>query len=393
MPWKETDVMEERIRFVVEASQPGASMAALCRAYGISRRTGYKWLSRFREAGSLRGLTEESRRPRSSPCQTAEATELRVVALRETYGWGSRKLAWLLEREGIHLARSTIDQILRRRGLLAPPQAGSQPAWRRFEREHPNELVQMDFKGEYRLGSGGYCYPLALLDDHSRFSLGLFALPSKDAGGVRRSLITVFERYGMPEGMLMDHGTPWWSPTSQHGLTWLSVWLIRQGIQLCYSGIGHPQTQGKLERFNRTYGGEFERRGVRDTVVDCGEAFEEIRGTYNHLRPHESLGMQVPASRYRPSPRPYVAEPAPWEYEPGATVLRLNTAGVLYYRGSQYFVSEALAERRVAVVAFAGKLLVTYRHMHVREIDLETGRTRPLVEPAARSSSTSFGNA
>jgi transposase InsO family protein len=392
MPWKETDVMEERIRFVVEASQPEASMSEVCLAYGISRKTGYKWLERFKRAGSLRGLTESSRRPRRCPAQTDDATEQRVAALREQYGWGSRKLAWLLEKEGIHLARSTIDQILRRRGLLSPPRKGSQPAWRRFERQRPNELVQMDFKGEYRLGSGGYCYPLALLDDHSRYSLGLFALPSKEAGGVRRSLITVFERYGVPEGMLMDHGTPWWSPTSQHGLTQLSVWLIRQDILLCYSGIGHPQTQGKLERFNRTYGEELERLGTRDSVVGFGEAFDQIRRTYNHVRPHESLGMQVPASRYHPSPRPYVAEPAPWEYEPGATVLRLNTAGVLYYRGCRYFVSEALAERRVAVVAFAAKLLVTYRHMHVREIDLETGRTRPLVEPAARSSSTSFGN-
>lgn len=392
MPWKETDVMDERIRFVVRASRGLEKMAALCREFGISRKTGYKWLERFEEAGSLRGLREGSRRPLRSPNKTPEKVERRVEALRREYGWGSLKLQWLLECEGIHLARSTIDQILHRRGLMQATEKNGRPAMRRFERAEPNELVQMDFKGEYRLRRGGWCYPLSLLDDCSRFNLGLFALATKETAGVRQSLVEVFERYGVPESVLMDHGTPWWSPTSQHGLTQLSVWLIRQGIRLCYSSVGHPQTQGKVERFHRSLKDSLKHQGVPESLEGFSQALERLRTVYNEVRPHEALGMQPPATRYRPSPRPYVARPAPWEYAEGSTVLRVNPAGAIRYRGRHHFVCEALVERRVAVEEFAGKLLVTYRHMHVREIDLETGRTRPLVEPAARSSATSFGN-
>lgn len=391
MPWKESDVMDQRIEFVVRASRRQESMAGLCREFGISRETGYKWLHRFEQVGSVRKLEEYSRRPRHSPAKTPEEIELRIEALRRAEGWGSRKLQWMLEQEGVHRARSTIDAILHRRGLMRPAEQTPRPAVKRFERAEPNELLQMDFKGEYPLRSGGWCYPLSLLDDHSRFSLGLFALSSQATAGVQASLVSTFERYGVPQGMLIDHGTPWWSPTSQYGLTRLSVWLIRQGVSLCYSGIGHPQTQGKVERFHRSLKASLSHRGVPTTLDGFSDALDRFRSVYNHVRPHESLDMQPPASRYRPSPRPYTPSPKPWEYPEGAVVITLNSAGVLRYREAQHFVSEALAERRVAVEEFAGRLLVIYRHMYVREVDLATGVTRPMVQPRARASATSFG--
>jgi transposase InsO family protein len=345
---------------------------------------------RYRQADSLRGLEEISRRPHHSPGRTAAGVEARVLELRGETGWGSRKLKTLLAEEQIHLARSTIDQVLRRHGVLEPEQGAARPAHQRFERAEPNELAQMDFKGEYRLRDGRWCYPLSLIDDHSRFSLGLYALASQQGKEVQSKLIDCFQQYGLPSAMLIDHGTPWWSPTNGHGLTKLSVWLIRQDIRLHLTGIRHPQTQGKVERFHRTLGEAINHWGKPQTLAGFEELFARFRSLYNERRPHESLGMRPPASRYRPSKRCYRVAPPPWQYSGDVTVLRLNPAGCLRYRTKQHFVSEALASEWVACHYFGDKLLIQYRQMYVREIDLRTGNTRPLVAPVASRSESSF---
>ena len=381
MSWKESDVRGERIAFVVRARQPGRNMAALCREFGICRQTGYKWLRRSQQVESLAALAEHSRRPRRSPHQTPEWIELRVEALRRHHGWGGRKLSLRLAEEGIFLAPSTVDRILKRRGLVGSDER-HRPAVRRFERSRPMELVQMDFKGPYRLSGGGVCHPLSLLDDHSRYALGLFALPSQQAEAVQDRLIHCFERSGVPAAMLMDHGVPWWANTNGYGLTRLSVFLIRQGIDLIYGGIGHPQTQGKVERFHRTLGQALDHRGHPRSLDGFQQALEAFRQEYNTIRPHEALGDRPPKERYRPSHRPYQPQPPAWEYPEGAEVRRLNAAGCLYDRTRQYFVCEALAERRVRLERFEEKILVSYRQMHIREIDLETGRTTAVVRPA-----------
>lgn len=384
MPWKETDVDRERISFVVEALRHKEPLSGLCRRYGISRKTGYKWLGRYRQVGSLADLRELSRRPHRSPHRTPERIELWVERIRLATGWGGRKISLVLAREGIHLARSTVDQILKRRGLVGRVKR-HRPALTRFERSRPNELVQMDFKGQYPLANGGLCYPLSVLDDHSRFVLGLYALGSQHGQKVRRCLISCFKSYGVPEAMLMDHGNPWWGTTNGHGLTQLSVFLIRQGIQLHYGGIGHPQTQGKVERFHRSLGRTIRYRGVPSTVGRFQEMLEGIRYEYNEIRPHEALDDQVPRSRYQPSRRPYDPKPRPWEYPLGAEVERVCDNGCLHLGGRYWFVCHALSGRRVRCQRFGHRILVTYRHMHVREIDLGAGRTTPVVRPATRT--------
>ncbi len=342
MPWKETDVAGERIEFVVRALGESGSFSALCREFGVSRKTGYKWLRRFEEVGSVSRLAERSRRPHHSPGKTPEALELRVAALRQRYGWGSKKLQCLLAEEGLHLPRITIDRILKRRGLVSRERA-AKPALQRFERSQPNELWQMDFKGEYRRGGRPWIYPLSLLDDHSRYCLGLYALRHPDHDSVKGQLVRTFERYGVPEAILVDHGTPWWSPANGHGLTRLSVFLVRQDIRLIYSGIGHPQTQGKVERFHRTLGESVGREDKLSSVASYQSRFDRFRQEYNEIRPHEALGMERPAKRYRPSRQPYRPEPSEWVYPPGGEVRRLSAAGVLSWVGRPYFVCEALA--------------------------------------------------
>jgi len=384
MPWKETDVMTERIEFVVRAIRGDSTISDLCREYGVSRKTGHKWLRRYEEVGNLQGLEECSRRPHTSPQRTPKAIEKRVVELREKHGWAGKKLSRLLEREGITLSPSTVDRILKRRGLVRQDKS-SRPATKRFERLHPNELWQMDFKGEYRLRGGGRCYPLCLLDDHSRFSPGLFALYEPDTKAVQTSLITAFERYGLPESMLADHGTPWWCSSSGHGLTTLSVGLIKQGIDLIHGGFNHPQTQGKVERFNRTFGEAMIHRGIPQTVPQLEVAFEEVRNEYNEIRPHESLGLQVPAAVYHPSSREYQPHPPEWVYPENSDIKKLDSGGFLYLNRRRVFISEALRSERVWCQSFGDRILVTYRHMHIREIDLSTGKSIAVVQPHRRS--------
>ena len=377
MPWKRTDVREQRVQFVIRAKGGQEGMSRLCAEYGVSRPTGYRWLRRYEEVGSVEGLREHSRRPRHSPRQTVAELEGQVVGLRARYGWGARKLQVLLAREGVALPVVTIHRILRRRGLVN--EGDSHPAAvQRFERPEPNQLWQMDGKGPYRLREGS-CYPLSILDDHSRYAVGLYALRQFQAEPVHRCLVETFECYGVPEAMLMDHGSLWWGTTSAAGLTWLAVALIQQGIRLIYGRIRHPQTQGKVERFHRTLDQAVRFRGRPREWEPWPSLLAEVRWEYNHIRPHEALGMNPPASRYRPSPRSYCAHPPEWQYPAGSVVRRLNTQGCLDWDRERWFVCEALAGEWVRLEKLEQTILVSYRHMYIREIDLEKGRTTPLA--------------
>lgn len=382
MPWATTSVTEQRIRFVIRASQDSVNMSALCREFGISRPTGYLWLDRYCESGSISGVFEHSRRPHHSPSRTPQHHEEHIVALRQEFGWGAKKIRVLLLREGIDLKVATINRILKRKDLIHVKDS-HRPAIKHFEREHPNMLWQMDFKGDYPAGRGR-CYPLSIIDDHSRFVVGLHALSGQDTETVSTRLVATFERFGVPEAMLMDHGVPWWSNSNGHGLTRLSVSLIKQGIRLYFSGIRHPQTQGKVERFHRTLADAIRHRGRPATLLGFAQVLKQIRQEYNHIRPHESLQMAVPSEHYRPSSKSYNPTPGAWEYPEGAKLMRLNMKGGLYYGRTRHFVCEALAGELVRLEELDNKLLISYRHMYVREINIETGRSITLLKDATK---------
>ena len=382
MPWKKMEVQQQRVEFVIRAAAGKETMSGLCREFGISRTTGYEWLRRYRARPELGQLREKSRRPHRSPRRTPAQQEQRVVELWQRWGWGARKLANLLERQGRPLPWITVHRILRRHGLVDSSAAG-QRAPQRFEREEPNQLWQMDTKGPYRLEKG-HCHALSILDDHSRYAVGLYALRGLRAHEVHGCLVQTFKRYGLPQAMLMDHGTPWWSTTNARGLTWLSVALIEPGIELLYGRIRHPQTQGKVERFQRTLGEGLRHRGRPREWSQWGSLFEEFRSEYNQVRPHEAIGMVPPAKCYRSSQRRYQSQPARWDYGPEAEVQRLNSAGCLSNGGRRWFVCEALAEREVALERLPGKIVVRFRHMYIREIDTLQGCTMPLAVSSRR---------
>ena len=380
MPWRTDSVMDQRVEFVIRAQRGEESIAQLCRDYGVSRPTGYLWLKRYRVGGRISDLAEHSRRPLHSPGRTDAAIEAMVLRLRDEKGWGGPKLAEVLGQRGIKLAPATAQRILKRAGRVIKPVV--EKTTTRFERAECNELAQMDFKGEYTLGSQQKCYPLTLLDDRSRFLHGLWPLSSTGAVAVKQTLEGHFREQGMPLSILMDHGTPWFSTSNQHGLTWVVVWLIKQGVWLRYSGIGHPQTQGKVERFHRTLKARTKHRGLPRTMQEWRGWAAEFRQEYNHERPHEALAMKTPAAVYKPvNLRPYQEQPREWDYS-GAMVKRLNTQGMLYYKKQTYFVSEALAAERVRVDELEDKLIVTFRHLTVREVDMRTGRSTAVLLPA-----------
>jgi transposase InsO family protein len=346
-------------------------MQQLCEEFQISRPTGYEWLRRYR-SGGIAGVVEKSRRPHGSPGQTAAATEQRVVELRQQRpDWGARKLQVLLQQEGLPLPVITLHRILLRRGLVRP-QDRQRMAVQRFQRSQANQLWQMDFKGP--VGWQAPVGPLSILDDHSRYAVTLQGTWSTQGEPVRAHLEEVFRRCGVPEEMLMDHGTPWWNMKAVAGWTWLTIWLMKQGIRLHFSGYRHPQTQGKVERFHGALAAAMKRRGLPEQE-QRQVWLDEFRQEYNHVRPHEALGMKTPASVWRPSPRKYQARPAAWAYPAGAEVRKLSAEGRLRAQGRSWEISRALAGEWVQLIRLEERILVYYCRSLVRELDLHTQRS------------------
>lgn len=375
--------MEQRLQFVIAARQQQETISKLCQDYGISRETGYKWLKRYAQDGSLEALQDWSRRPHHSPKRTSREWEQKVLEVWDKKGWGARKIHDVISKTEEPPPVITIHRILRRHGRVAPKSAHRQ-ATTRFARAGCNELAQMDYKGEYSLSGRGKCYPLTLLDDCSRYLLGVWPLTSTAGEEAQEVLTEHFRDLGVPIEMLMDHGTPWCSNNNLHGLTWFSIWLIKQGITLRYSGVHHPQTQGKVERLHRTLKERTAHRGVPTTMAEWRIWLREFRDEYNHERPHESLGMKRPAEVYsRENLRPYQEKPREWEYS-GGEVRKIDNKGGFKKYGTWYFVCEALAQEGVRIDEFDDQLAVTFRHLTIRQIDLRTGRSSPVLLPANR---------
>ncbi len=349
MPWRECTTMDLRREFVVRADEAAVNMRALCREYGISPTTGYQWRARYQQQGDA-GLADQSRRPATAPTRTASSMEAAVLAVRAAHpAWGGRKIAaWLRAKgETAAPAPSTITDILRRHGLLAalPPPRGLQ----RWERETPNALWQMDFKGPVATDAR-VCHPLTLLDDHARFAVCLAACPNQQEATVRAALTRVFGEYGLPQAILCDNGSPWGSIAS-HGVTALGVWLMRVGVAVHHGRPRHPQTQGKEERFHRTLEAEVLRGQTWADLTACQVRFDQWRREYNAERPHEAVGMQPPVTRYQPSARPFPARLPPVEYAAGATVRRVRDGGRIEFRGRRWRVGKAFEGMPVEVRA------------------------------------------
>jgi transposase InsO family protein len=355
MSWDSKNTMELRLEFVKFATQEGANRRALCRQYGVSPKTGYKWIRRFEQGDTA--LADQPRRPVRSPTRTAAELEARVVQMREAQpAWGAAKIARRMSDLGCAQtpSPSTVTRILHRHGLIMAEASADASRWQRFEHEHPNDLWQMDFKGCIELDNGRRCCPLTVLDDHSRFDLALDACGSTPTRVVREHLRAVFRRYGLPLRINMDNGPPWGSPARPGQLTALAIWLILLQIGVSYSRPRHPQTNGKDERFHRTLKAELLAGRHFRNLKSAQQAFDAWRNVYNHERPHQALGMATPISRYRTSPRAYPERLAPIEYGDADTVVRVGVNGEVCFKSQHFKVSSALANLPIAFRQCAG---------------------------------------
>lgn len=351
MPWKECDSVSLRKELLDLAMAEGANKAELARRFGVSRKTAYKWLARYQCQG-LAGLSDQSRRPHEFNHPTPTELEAAVLAVREAHhAWGGRKIHARLKHLG-HVeapSPSTITAILHRHHKIDPVESAKRRELQRFERPEPNDLWQMDFKGEFKLGNSQWCYPLTVLDDHSRYSLCLAACADQRAPTVQGQLVEVFRRYGRPWRMLMDNGTPWRTGHSEGGWTRLAIWLMRLDIALSHGRVCHPQTQGKDERFHRTFNDEVK---PGDWLRDHGHAqqmFDPWRESYNSERPHEALDMQPPVSRYRVSPRGYPDRLPEVSYGPDDQLRSVNPVGQFHFQGRICKTSEAFRGERIGM--------------------------------------------
>lgn len=326
----------------------GANRRELCRRFGISADVGYKWLAR-QKAGEP-DLGDRSKRPHLSPKRSAPALEARVLAVRDAHpAWGARKIARILRNAGVPPpAGSTVHAILQRHGRIMPPDGASQPL-QRFEKDAPNQLWQMDFKGHIGLADGARCHPLTMIDDHSRYALCLQACANEQGQTVQEQLTTTFRRYGMPDAFFVDNGAPW-GDSSGTRWTALRVWLLRLGVDVVYSRPYHPQGRGKNERFHRTLKAEvLAQRRFRD-FAELQRAFDRWRTVYNLERPHEALGMAAPASRYRPSLRSMPLRLPEVAYDSGEIVRLVSaTRAAFSFKGRLWQVSRAFRGQRLAI--------------------------------------------
>jgi putative transposase len=364
MPWLETAPMEQRERFIRDWQRGLYTMTELSARYGVSRKTGYKWLERFDEGGR-QALGDRSRAPRSCPHRIADEIATLICAARRQHpSWGPEKLLqWLDPRHPdlVMPATSTAGDLLARRGLVKK---------RRRRRPHqhpgvvpavtvrPNDLWTADFKGHFRTGDGIYCYPLTIADQHTRYLLACHGLLSTKGQGVRPVFDRLFRDYGLPGAIRTDNGVPF-ATTGIHGLSQLNVWWMRLGIQHQRILPAHPQQNGAHERMHKTLKGDAI-RPPRATLAAQQRKFNRFRREYNEDRPHQTLRGRTPASLYQPSRRTYTGTLPPIEYPGHYLVKRITNAGTFRFKKRLLFIANALKQHTIGLEEVADGIWSIY---------------------------------
>lgn len=366
--------MEERLQFVRDALSDRFTMSELCARYGVSRRIGYKWLSRY-DAEGRPGLRNRSRAPHHCPHAIAAELAALLVAEREAHPhWGARKLLAVLARRHPRRtgwpAASTVADLLARRGLVQKRRhrrPTQHPGVVRPTTTAPNDLWTADFKGQFRTGDGVYCFPLTIADQHTRFLLTCHGVLSTQTVTARPVFERAFREYGLPLAIRTDNGVPF-ATQAVHGLSYLNVWWMRLGIVHQRIRPGCPQENGAHERMHRT----LKRQAIQPVRRTCAAQqrnFEAFRHEFNHERPHERLGQHTPASQYRPSPRPYPDRLPPLEYPAHFIVKKITTGGTFRFHSRLLYLANAMVDQHIGLeetddgiwaIHFNGFLLATF---------------------------------
>jgi len=387
MPWKEISVMEERLRFVARLLE-GEGMSEVCRAFGISRKTGYKIFNRYKDDG-LEALTDRSRRPVRYANQLPDPVEAMIVRLkREKPYWGARKIRELLIKRlagDVRIpAKSTVHAVLDRHGLVSQARkrnrANKAEGTQLSQALEPNDLWCVDFKGEFKLGNGRYCYPLTVTDQVSRYLLGCEAFESTREQGVFDALRRIFSEFGLPAAIRSDNGLPFASPNGLYNLSKLSVWWLRLGISLERIRPGHPQQNGRHERMHLTLKKEATRPPATNTLQQQAR-FDAFVSEFNQERPHEALNMKVPADLYVASSRPYEGLPEIGYPFHDREAIVTNCGRLCIYR-KKINISTVLAGQKLGIKEVDdGIWIVSFMHYDLGYIDLEQRTLQTIDNP------------
>ena len=373
MPWKDKTVEELRKEFIEAASEEKANVSALCREFGISRVTGYKWLNRFEEGENL---SDRSHRPERIPNKTSESVERAILTLRAEHPkWGAKKILKVLADHGLSdlPCVKTCSNILKRNGMIQPEESAKHQAFQRFEKERCNELWQTDFKGEFLLGNGRKCFPLDIIDDCSRACLGIIAKPNTI--GIRDDFEQIFREYGLPNSILSDNGVQF--AGFKLGLTQFERWLMDLDITPIHGKLKHPQTQGKIERFHRSMKAELLNGRTFPDLETAAAALEEWRIRYNEERPHEALGQRYPAEVYTKSQRGYPDVIRPYEYSGDYSLIKVNNWGYLRFDRISVYIGQTMENTRLEVRPNGdNSFAVCYRNFQIGEFDADEQRPK-----------------
>ena len=372
MPWECRTVEDQRREFA-QAAMYCNNFSALCREFGVTRRTGQKWVDRYKEC---QPLTDRSRRPHTSPSRTPEEIEFLILELRAgNPGWGARTIQDVLLAEGhrnIPCAK-TVNNILNRYGCISPEESQKRKPFVRFEKELCNQMWQVDFKGEFRMEDGKYCYPLDIIDDHSRYAIKI--APHLSTANVVIPVFTdAFREFGLPDSILSDNGAQF--AGFKKGYTQFERWLMDLDILPIHGRIKHPQTQGKIERFHRTMKQELLNHTVMANIADAQNKFAVWRDKYNNIRPHEALGMKRPGDVYAHSQRQYNENIPKYEYSGAYHVIKVNSWGYVRFDKWQVYLSETMIDQYIEFRPSPdGKtFMACYRNFKIAEFDTEDGQ-------------------
>ncbi len=384
MPWKECNVVEERLRFIARLLD-GEKMAALCREFGISRKTGYKIYNRYKDCG-IDGLTDRSRRPYRQASQLPMQIEKLIVGLKKEYPhWGAPKIREKLKRlyPDIHCpAISTVHAVLDRHGLVK----------RRKRKRHkvcgtrlnhvktPNALWCADYKGEFMLADRRYCYPLTITDYASRYLITCDALGTTKEAYAFSVFERAFKDFGLPDTIRTDNGVPFSSPNALYGLSRLSVWWLRLGINIERIKPGHPEQNGRHERMHLTLKKEATKPAAENFLAQQAR-FDDFIEYYNQERPHQALNMQLPAELYEKSPRPYRGL-GDLDYPMHDRTALVTNCGRICFKRRKINVSTVFAGQLLGIKQVTNSVwLVSFMHYDLGYFDAETVRLEPIKNP------------
>lgn len=372
MPWESKTVEEIREEFV-EAAENCKNLSSLCREFGISRPTAYKWLQRAKTGESL---SDKCKAPKNISHKTNDELENIILSVRDDNpGWGGKTIRQVLLDQGYENlpCSKTFSNILKRNLRISPEESLKHIPFKRFEKDECNQMWQTDFKGEFLTADGKYCYPLTIIDDHSRFSIKIS--PHIDTiNVVLPAFVRAFDEFGVPDSILSDNGAQF--AGFRGGYTKFEKWLMDHDVLPIHCRLKHPQTQGKIERFHRTMKSELLNHKSFSNITEANKYLQEWRTKYNNIRPHEALGMKRPADVYVPSNKEYIDTVVPYEYGGEYRIIKVNSWGYVRFDNRQVYLSETMIGEYIEFRPnpLGDSFIACYRNYKIAEFDVNTGK-------------------